>query len=84
VAERSGRALLWHVQAKLDRVVIVDRNDLRVKLVEFRAWYNPARPHPHLDGYTPAEVWKGRAKATRRPRFVSVWGGHITGWLFAP
>ena len=68
----------------LDRIAIEDGDDLRVKLVEFRAWYNHARPHQHLDGHTPAEVWSGRPKSTKRPRFVSIWGGHISGWFFPP
>jgi putative transposase len=68
----------------LDRIVVTNADDLRIKLVEFRAWYNHARPHQHLDFPTPTEVWDGRAKATRHPRFISVWGGFLNGWLFAP
>ena len=72
------------LKSKLDRIAIADGNDLRIKLVEFRAWYNHARPHQHLDGHTPAEVWSGHPKSTKPPRFVSVWGGFITGWFFPP
>ncbi|WP_082190138.1 integrase core domain-containing protein [Frateuria defendens] len=68
----------------LDRIAIVDKDELRTKLVEFRAWYNHARPHQHLHGKTPAEVWRGTTKSTRAPRFVSVWEGRITGWFFPP
>ncbi|WP_153242690.1 integrase core domain-containing protein, partial [Frateuria defendens] len=28
----------------LDRIAIVDKDELRTKLIEFRAWYNHARP----------------------------------------
>lgn len=69
---------------KLDRIAIVDEHDLRVKLVEFRAWYNHARPHQHLGGHTPAEVWDDKPKSTKPPRFVAIWGGFITGWFFPP
>ena len=71
-------------KSQLDRIRIVDANDLRVKLVEFRAWYNHARPHQHLDGHTPAEAWGGKKKSTQTPIFVSVWEGRISGWFFPP
>ncbi|MBZ0134513.1 MAG: integrase core domain-containing protein [Rhodanobacter sp.] len=72
------------LKQRLDRIAVVDGHDLRVKLVEFRAWYNHARPHQHLDGHTPAEVWDGRAKSIKRSRCVRVWNGHISGWFFPP
>ena len=72
------------LKQKLDRIAVVNGDDLRVKLVEFRAWYNHARPHQHLGGHTPAEVWGGREKSVNRPRFVSIWSGHISGWFFPP
>ena len=68
----------------LDRVTIADGDDLRCKLIEFRAWYNHVRSHQHLHGYTPAEAWDGRAKSTRRPQWFEVWEGRITGWFFPP
>jgi len=68
----------------LDRIVIVDSDDLRIKLVEFRAWYNHARPHHHLHGRTPAEVWDGQPKSTKQPIFIRIWDGFITGWFFPP
>jgi transposase InsO family protein len=72
------------LKQKLDRIAVVDGDDLRVKLVEFRAWYNHVRPHQHLGGHTPAETWSGRPKSVKRPQFVSIWGGHISGWFFPP
>lgn len=72
------------LKQQLDRIAIIDGNDLRVKLLEFRAWYNHAQPHQHLGGHTPAEVWSGRRKSTKPPRFMSLRGGHITGWFFPP
>ncbi|WP_082190346.1 integrase core domain-containing protein [Frateuria defendens] len=68
----------------LDRIVIVDKDELRTKLVEFRAWYNHARPHQHLHGHTLSEVWGGIAKSTGKPCFVSAWDGRLTGWFFPP
>jgi len=68
----------------LDRIVITDADDLRRKLIEFRAWYNHVRSHQRLHGYTPAEAWDGRAKSTKRPQWFEVWEGRITGWFFPP
>ncbi len=72
------------LKRSLDRIVIADVNDLHTKLVEFRAWYNHARPHQHLDGHTPAEIWNGKPKSTKPPRWVRIWDGLITGWWFPP
>jgi transposase InsO family protein len=49
------------LKAQLDRIAIADGDDLRRKLVEFRHWYHH-RPHQHLAGHTPGEVWAGRAR----------------------
>lgn len=34
-------------------------SDLDRKLTAIRTWYNHERPHDHLRGRTPAEVWAG-------------------------
>ncbi|QEM81960.2 integrase core domain-containing protein [Halomonas sp. Y2R2] len=51
---------------------------------EFRCWYNHARPHQHLGGCTPAEVWEDRGKSTHAPQWISIWNGKINGWWFPP
>ena len=38
---------------------IADKDDMTDRLRNVRAWYNHARPHDHLQGRTPAEVWAG-------------------------
>ncbi|WP_158635690.1 integrase core domain-containing protein [Vulcaniibacterium tengchongense] len=68
----------------LDRIAVHGRDELQVKLVEFRCWYNHARPHQHLAGHTPAEAWVGRGKSTKRPQWFEAWDGYITGWYFPP
>jgi len=68
----------------LDGIAIQGQHELRAKLVEFRCWYNHVRPHQHLGGHTPAEVWEGHKKSTRPPRWFEAWDGHITGWHFPP
>jgi len=73
-ASFKDRILPW-----LDQAGIPD--DLAPDLALFRAWYNHARPHEHLDGLTPALAWAGRAPAGR-PRYVSEWNGLLTGFLW--
>ena len=68
----------------LKQVVLSDRCDLETKLIEFRVWYNHVRPHQHLQGYTPAEVWAGRYKSKRSPLLFSGWDGRLAGWYFPP
>jgi transposase InsO family protein len=72
------------LKQKLNRIAIVDGDDLCAKLATFRCWYNHARPHQHLLGRTPAEAWAGRSKATGTPTYFSGWNGRLAGWLFPP
>ena len=45
-----------------------------------RTWYNLLRPHLHLDGGTPAEVWSRREpNRKRRSRRISEWEGLLAG-----
>ncbi|WP_240349289.1 transposase [Halomonas binhaiensis] len=64
----------------LDTVIPVDGANLQHMMSEFRGWYNHARPHQHLDGFTPAERWEGREKPTNSPQWISIWNGRINGW----
>jgi transposase InsO family protein len=49
-------------------------------LHRIRSWYNHLRPHQHLDGRTPAEVWNRKDPDRRRPaRWVSDWDGILAG-----
>jgi len=58
------------------RVTTVTATDL----ARIRAWYNHLRPHQHLDGRTPAEIWSGKQPNQRGlARWVSAWGGLLTG-----
>lgn len=71
-------------KAVLAKIVLDDGDDLRSKLIEFRAWYNHARPHQHLGNRTPAEAWSGRERATGTPKWMRVWEGQLAGWYFPP
>ena len=43
----------------LDQIAIDSREALNLGLADFRFFYNHVRPHQHLAGLTPAEVWAG-------------------------
>jgi transposase InsO family protein len=83
---QNGRIerLFGTLKQQLDRIIPADESDLRIKLAQFRGWYNHVRPHQHLQGKTPAEVWEGRKKSTKPPQWFSAWEGLITGWYFPP
>lgn len=51
---------------------IADEDALTDRLRDVRAWYNHARPHDHLQGRTPAEVWAGVDVFARRSRTGTV------------
>ena len=44
----------------LDCWMVDSLEQLNDDLVIFKFWYHHVRPHQHLDGKTPAEVWNGR------------------------
>jgi putative transposase len=47
------------LKATLSQWPTTDGEDLDQALVQARRWYNHQRPHDHLHGRTPAEVWAG-------------------------
>jgi len=58
---QNGRIerLFLTLKQKLNQIVPRDGEALDALLREFAFWYNEVRPHQHLHGYTPAEVWRG-------------------------
>lgn len=72
------------LKQKLDAISVADGNELALKLSAFRAWYNHVRPHQHLLGRTPGEVWAGRTKSLGTPERFSAWEGRLTGWFLPP
>lgn len=81
---QNGRIerLFGTFKAALPGIVIGDGGDLRAKLVEFRAWYNHARPHQHLGMRTSAEAWDNKPQSTKPSWLLRVWDGELTGWYF--
>ncbi|MGH9509739.1 MAG: integrase core domain-containing protein [Terriglobales bacterium] len=59
-------------------------DELNAALVPFRFWYNHVRPHQHLAGRTPAEVWAGCDRPVGDPRWFTAWDGLLGGDYYAP
>ncbi len=67
---------------KLDQWQVEGLDQLNGALGQFRFWYNHVRPHQHLKGRTPAEVWNGVDVFTRRQKqesWFEAWDGLLTG-----
>lgn len=58
---QNGRVerFIGTVKRELAKESVTDGNELATTLQEIRTWYNHDRPHDHLQGRTPAEVWAG-------------------------
>ena len=58
---QNGRVerFIGTVKRELATEPMVDRAHVARTLHEIRTWYNHDRPHDHLQGRTPAEVWAG-------------------------
>jgi transposase InsO family protein len=58
---QNGRVERFIGTAKraLAKEPVTDEEDLTHSLRDVRTWYNHDRPHDHLQGRTPAEVWAG-------------------------
>jgi transposase InsO family protein len=58
---QNGRVerFIGTVKRELATASVANGNELATALSEIRTWYNHERPHDHLQGRTPAEVWAG-------------------------
>ncbi|MFZ6872679.1 integrase core domain-containing protein [Undibacterium sp. Di27W] len=82
---QSGRIerFFLTLKEKLNLITPVNGLALDCLLGEFTTWYNLIRPHQHLHGYTPAEVWTGVDPYISAPKSVasfSAWDGLLTGY----
>ncbi|MEW8659801.1 MAG: integrase core domain-containing protein [Candidatus Thiodiazotropha endolucinida] len=71
------------LKGKLDRWEVDSKEQLEVALGLFRVWYNHVRPHQHLNGRTPAEVWAGidcYAAPPKQCEHFEAWDGLLTGY----
>ncbi|WP_442781051.1 integrase core domain-containing protein [Alteromonas sp. a30] len=67
---------------RINKLAIQSQQHLEHLLPDYIYWYNVVRPHSHLDGRTPMEVWqqvdvfKTGYKCTKH---FEKWGGLLTG-----
>jgi len=75
--------LFLTLKQKLNQVVPQDGGALDHLLAQFSCWYNVVRPHQHLHGLTPMEVWTGVNPYKTAPisvsRFIG-WDGLLQGF----
>ena len=66
---QNGRVerFIGTVKRELAKEPVADEQELTRTLREIRTWYNHNRPHDHLQGRTPAEVWAGIDVFATRP-----------------
>jgi len=66
---QNGRVerFIGTVKRALQHEALTDDTDVERTLATIRTWYNHDRPHDHLHGRTPAEVWAGLDVFTAKP-----------------
>lgn len=82
---QNGRIerLFGTLKGKLDWLEVASFDALGAALVEFRFWYNQVRPHQHLGGATPAEMWAGVNPFTAKIKgeyWFEAWDGLLQGY----
>jgi len=71
------------LKQKLNQWDVDSLQQLGGALTQFRFWYNHVRPHQHLDGRTPAEVWQRKdiySTKIKKEYFFEAWDGLLTGY----
>ncbi|UAA37611.1 integrase core domain-containing protein [Paraneptunicella aestuarii] len=69
-------------KARINKLLVQDAEQLHHLLPDFIHWYNTVRPHSHLNGRTPMEVWNGVdifQTGYKQARHYEKWGGLLTG-----
>lgn len=54
-----GGRFIGTVKRELRQETLTSSHEFDRSLTDIRQWYNHERPHDHLYGRTPAEVWAG-------------------------
>lgn len=83
LAKRAHERFFLTLKLALNRIVPNSGQDLDNLLDELRHWYNDVRPHQHLHGFTPGEVWRGVDPYATAPKEVLAfegWDGLLRGF----
>ena len=70
------------LKVALKRYVIQDGWHLIQSIEQFQLWYNVTRPHQHLKGFTPMNVWCGQDPLRSIPKDVAIysaWNSTLKG-----
>lgn len=78
---QNGRVerFIGTVKRELRNAPVTDGNELATTLQDIRTWYNHDRPHDHLRGRTPAEVWAGIDVFAAKPGSQTGKGSAVRG-----
>ena len=82
---QNGRIerLFGTLKERLNHWEVAGFEALNVSLGEFRFFYNHVRPHQHLQGWTPAEVWARvdpYAGPVKQEYWFEAWDGLLQGY----
>ena len=82
---QNGRIerLFGTLKERLKQWEVAGFEALNVSLGEFRFFYNHVRPHQHLQGWTPAEVWSQvdpYARPVKQEYWFEAWDGLLQGY----
>lgn len=71
------------LKEKLNHWEVDSLEQLNGALGQFRFWYNHVRPHQHLEGRTPAEVWQKQDvfnNKIKQETYFEAWDGLLPGY----
>ena len=82
---QNGRIerLFGTLKENLNQLAVANSDTLQKLLGEFVVWYNQIRPHQHLHGHTPDEIWHGTnafEKPIKSAHYFSAWEDLLTGF----
>ena len=83
---QNGRIerLFLTLKQKLNQLEFTNADSLDLFLQRFRFWYNFVRPHQHLNGKVPAEVWMKRTFSARKASWCEDETGLLRGYYLPP
>lgn len=93
--QRTEKCCPW-MNGKIERFFGTLKNKLQYHAISnvasltqdinlFRSWYNHIRPHQHLEGKAPAEVWDKKIPNKKgKAHYFCAWNGALAGFYLPP